>query len=91
MPIVKPASELQRNIASIYDICAKTGEPVYITRNGEAALVVMDAHAFDERLDLQQRVLAHEMKTLSALEEGRQQIANGQARSWSDTRAELDL
>lgn len=91
MPIVKPASELQRNIASIYDICAKTSEPVYITRNGEAALVVMDARAFDEKLDLQERILAHEMRMLDALEEGRQQIADGQARSWSDARTELGL
>ncbi|MCH3957780.1 MAG: type II toxin-antitoxin system Phd/YefM family antitoxin [Olsenella sp.] len=45
MPNVRTASELQRNINAIYDLCESTKEPVYITRNGKESLVVMDAQA----------------------------------------------
>lgn len=52
MPNVRTASELQRNINAIYDLCESTKEPVYITRNGKESLVVMDAQAFDDAFDL---------------------------------------
>ncbi len=45
MPNIRTASELQRNMNAIYDLCESTKEPVYITRNGRESLVVMDAKA----------------------------------------------
>ena len=47
MPVVKPISDLQRNFGSIADSCHQTKEPVYLTKNGSASLVVMDAEAYD--------------------------------------------
>lgn len=49
MPVVKPISDLQRNFGSIADICHKTKEPAYLTKNGSASLVVMDAEVYDEQ------------------------------------------
>lgn len=49
MPVVKPISDLQRNFGSIADICHKTKEPAYLTKNGSASLVVMDAEAYDKQ------------------------------------------
>ncbi|WP_394815230.1 type II toxin-antitoxin system Phd/YefM family antitoxin [Collinsella aerofaciens] len=49
MPVVKPISDLQRNSGAIADSCHKTKEPVYLTKNGSASLVVMDAEAYDEQ------------------------------------------
>lgn len=49
MPVVKPISDLQRNFGSIADSCHQTKEPVYLTKNGSASLVVMDAEAYDEQ------------------------------------------
>ena len=77
MPILKPSSDLQRNIGEIYDICKKTRKPVYITRNGEASLVVMDANAFDEMQDLQEMLYAREMRVLQSLVKAREDAEAG--------------
>lgn len=70
MPIVRSSSDLQRNISGIYDLCRDTREPVHITRNGGASLVVMDAEEFDGRMDLQQRVFACEMRAYHGIMRG---------------------
>lgn len=49
MPAVKPISDLQRNFDSIADSCHKTKEPVCLTKNESASLVVMNAEAYDEQ------------------------------------------
>lgn len=33
-----------------YQICAKTGEPVFLTKDGEGDLVVMNISAYDQRV-----------------------------------------
>ena len=50
MPVTIPVSELQRNFKSTLDRCERSSEPLYLTRNGKASLVVMSADAFDERM-----------------------------------------
>ena len=52
MPTVKPISELQRNMAAITQECQETRSPIYLTKNGTATLVVMDADAFDEQMSV---------------------------------------
>ena len=47
MPTVIPISDLQRNVSAIAEECHATGAPIYLTKNGKATLVVMDAAAFD--------------------------------------------
>lgn len=56
VPIIKSSSELQRNFGAVSEIAHETREPIYITRNGEAGLVLMDAEAFEATLDLQRRI-----------------------------------
>lgn len=44
-------------------MCKKTGEPVYLTKNGEGDLVVMDIEAFERReqmMKLREELLAIE-------------------------------
>ncbi len=50
MPVTMPVSELQRNFKSTLDLCERSSEPFYLTRNGKASLVVMSADAFNERM-----------------------------------------
>lgn len=88
MPIVKPASDLQRNIGSIYELCSETKEPVYITRNGEANLVVMDAQAFDEQMDFQRRVYEREMRVYRGVMQGYEDARTGRLTSFSELRRE---
>ena len=86
MPLVKPASDLQRNIGSIYDLCHSTKEPVYITRNGEASLVVMDASAFEERVDVQRRIYQREMRLQRELMAAHEDAQRGRLTPFSAVR-----
>lgn len=47
MPAVASLSEFNRNQTALIDTLEKTQEPIYLTRNGKASVVVMDAAAFD--------------------------------------------
>ena len=55
MPRVRPISDLRNKCHEISKICHDTGEPVYITKNGEDSLVVMSVAAYERdqaRLEL---------------------------------------
>jgi len=55
MPKVRPISDLRNKSHEISKICHDTGEPVYITKNGEDNLVVMSVAAYERdqaRLEL---------------------------------------
>jgi len=46
---IKPSAAIRQNYNEISELCKKTGEPVYLTKNGEGDLVVMDIAAFSRR------------------------------------------
>ena len=46
---IRPSASIRQNYNDISKLCKQTGEPVYLTRNGEGDLVVMDIEAFDRR------------------------------------------
>jgi prevent-host-death family protein len=55
MPRIRPISDLRNKSHEIAKICHDTGEPVYITKNGEDNLVVMSVAAYERdqaRLEL---------------------------------------
>ena len=86
MPIIKSSSDLQRNFSAINDLAHETGEPIYITRNGESNLVVMDAEAFERTLDLQRRIYEHEMALRAAFEQSERELAAGNETSYEEYR-----
>jgi prevent-host-death family protein len=47
MPIIRPISDLRNHADKISDICHKWREPVFITKNGKEALVVMSQAYYD--------------------------------------------
>jgi len=47
--IIKPSATIRQNYNGIASICRETSEPVYLTKNGEGDLVVMDIDAFNKR------------------------------------------
>jgi PHD/YefM family antitoxin component YafN of YafNO toxin-antitoxin module len=60
---IKPSAAIRKNYNDIASICKSTGEPVYLTKNGEGDLVVMDMEAFVRResmLKLRENLLAAE-------------------------------
>ena len=46
---IKPSASIRQNYNEISALCKSTGEPVYLTKNGEGDLVVMDIEAFARR------------------------------------------
>lgn len=65
---IKPSAAIRKNYNEIADLCKETGEPVYLTKNGEGDLVVMDIEAFARResmLKLRENWVAVEEERLS--------------------------
>ena len=59
--IIKPSASIRQNYNEIADLCKSSGEPVYLTKNGEGDLVVMDMETFSRRermLKLREELLA---------------------------------
>lgn len=60
---IRPSAAIRQNYNEIAEMCKKTGEPVYLTKNGEGDLVVMDIEAFNRReqmLKLREELLSVE-------------------------------
>ena len=67
-PIIKPSSELRKNYNSVAEICRTQKVPVFLTRNGEGDMVLMDIKTYSQReedLALAQRLSAIELARLS--------------------------
>lgn len=79
---VKPVSYLKSNAAAIIKEVTENREPMLITQNGEAKLVVMDVRSYEE----QQATLA----LLKILALGNREIEQGKFRDAGDVFAELD-
>ena len=77
MPTIRTASDLQRNISEIYDLCENSPEPVYITRNGRADLVVMNARSYEIHEKLRREVYEYEMALKEQLEAGYEDMLAG--------------
>ena len=79
---IKPISYLKSHTAQIVKELAQSREPMVITQNGEATLVVMDVKSFEE----QENTLA----LLKILALGKREIEQGQFRDAEDVFATLE-
>ncbi|MGN1457060.1 MAG: type II toxin-antitoxin system prevent-host-death family antitoxin [Acutalibacteraceae bacterium] len=60
---IRPSATIRQNYNEIAEICRKTEEPVFLTKNGEGDLVVMDINTYNKRekmLKLREELLAVE-------------------------------
>ncbi|WP_172135833.1 type II toxin-antitoxin system Phd/YefM family antitoxin [Adlercreutzia sp. ZJ473] len=78
MPTVMPISDMQRNFKAVAQACAQTREPVYLTRNGYPALVVMDAQAYEEEKSLRELSYEREMRIAKRVMEAHEQVERGE-------------
>lgn len=65
---IRPSANIRQNYNEISALCKATGEPVYLTKNGEGDLVVMDIEAFTRKqkmLELRERLLTVEENRLA--------------------------
>ena len=64
---IKPSAAIRQNYNEVASLCRETGEPIYLTKNGEGDLVVMDIEAFRQRgkmLELREALIAVEEERL---------------------------
>ena len=60
---IRPSAAIRQNYNEIAEQCRKTAEPVFLTKNGEGDLVVMDIGTYNRRekmLKLREALLAVE-------------------------------
>lgn len=66
--IIKSSTSLRNEYAEISNICKQSGEPVFLTKNGEGDLVIMSIEEYsyrEELLDLKERILEAEEQRIS--------------------------
>lgn len=80
---IKPISYLKSHAAEIVRDISESREPLLITQNGEAKLVVMDVKSYEE----QEETLA----LLKILALGNREIEQGKFRDAEEVFAELDF
>jgi prevent-host-death family protein len=79
---IKPISYLKSHTAQIVTELTASREPLVITQNGEATMVVMDVRSFEER--------ENTLALLKILALGQHEIATGEYRDAADVFADLD-
>lgn len=60
---IKPSAAIRQNYNEIAELCRKTQAPVFLTKNGEGDMVVMDIETYSRRekmLELREELLAVE-------------------------------
>ena len=65
---IRPSAAIRQNYNEIAELCRKTEEPVFLTKNGEGDLVVMDMETYGRRekmLKLRKELLAVEEDRLA--------------------------
>ncbi|WP_460118903.1 type II toxin-antitoxin system Phd/YefM family antitoxin [Pseudomonas sp. S2_C03] len=79
---IKPISYLKSHAAEIVKTITESREPMVITQNGEAKLVVMDVKSFEEQEET--------MALLKLLAMGNREIEQGNFRDAEDVFTDLD-
>ena len=65
---IRASADIRTNYNAVIEECRQTGEPIYLTKNGEGDAVVMDIASFERREQLlraQQMVLEAYIDNLS--------------------------
>ena len=65
---IRPSAVIRQNYNEIANLCRQTAEPVFLTKNGEGDLVVMDIETLERRekmLKLREELLAVEEDRLA--------------------------
>ena len=66
--IILPSTSLRNQYNEISEKCKQTGEPIYLTKNGEGDMVVMSIEAYEKQqylLKLKERLLDIELEQKS--------------------------
>lgn len=72
---INSLSNFKRNTAEFMQQMKETGQPIVLTVNGKAELVVQDAESYQKLLELVDR-----LETIAAIREGLEDMKNGRTR-----------
>ena len=89
MPQIKPLSEFNRNQNALIEDLSQSGEPLYLTRNGSACVVVMDSAAFDAAMAFRNEIYEQEMRTYRSMLKGIKEMQEGKLHDAQDVMDEL--
>jgi prevent-host-death family protein len=76
---IHPLTDFKRNTTEFINQLQETGEPVILTINGKAEIVVQDAKSYQRLHDLAER-----LETLQAVREGLASADRGEGRPMDD-------
>jgi len=68
--IIKPSTALRNEYGEISKLCKEKSEPIFLTKNGEGDLVVMDIDTYEKRqalLDLKEKLLEAEEQRVNGV------------------------
>ena len=89
MPLMEPISEMQRNSAALADRAMATKEPVYLTKRGKPAVVLIDAEEFDRRMMYRDAIVAREEDRYAGIMRGHEELLVGEGVELADALREL--
>ena len=78
---IKPSAAIRKNYNDISELCKRTKEPVFLTKNGEGDLVVMDLETFAQRESM--------LRLRETLQQSDSDIQNGAVHTIEDTAAAM--
>lgn len=81
---IRSLTEFKRNTSELVDNLKRTKNPLILTVNGRAELVVQDAESYQALLNT-----AELIETLKGIKRGLDQVQNGEGRSAEDFFAEM--
>ncbi len=90
MTIVRPISDMQRNSAALTEEAMRTKEPIYLTRHGKPAVVLIDAEEYDREVALRDDIYEYEKRVLEHVEKGHQDILDGKGIPLEEVMTELE-
>ena len=77
MPAIKSLTEFNRSQKAAIEELHEKREPLYLTQNGSACIVVMDASAFDEAMSFRDDLREQELHAYRDLLRGAAEVAAG--------------
>lgn len=81
MPTIKSSADLRNSYNEISSFCHTYSEPVFITKNGKGDLAVMSIEFYEK--------LVGGMELYGLLQEGMQDIQDGNTRDFSDAMSDI--
>jgi prevent-host-death family protein len=81
---IQSLSEFKRNTTKFLKQMQKTKEPVVLTVNGKATLVVQDAESYEELMMIKER-----METIAGIKRGLESMKRGEGQSLEEFAAEF--